>query len=233
VPVFQLTSDLIFPAAHLASEEGVLAVGGDLSSERLLLAYCNGIFPWYIEGEPIMWWSPDPRLVLYPEQLHVSKSMKQVLRNNRFQITFDTDFKSVIGHCAEVSRKDQTSQDGWITDDMMHAYTRLFHMGFAHSVEVREKGQLVGGLYGVAIGACFFGESMFSTQSNASKAGFITLVGELQKRDFQMIDCQVTTDHLVSLGAEEITRDQFLQEIKGAVSKAENVGSWSEWLNSK
>ncbi|TAE57444.1 MAG: leucyl/phenylalanyl-tRNA--protein transferase [Bacteroidetes bacterium] len=211
MPLFSLSDELIFPDPAWAEPDGMLAVGGDLRPERLLLAYQNGIFPWYSRNEPILWWSPDPRFVLYPEQLYVSKSMKQVLKRETFRITFDQKFREVIGHCGKTRRPGQRGT--WITHDMLEAYCTLHERGFAHSVEVWENEKLVGGLYGVSLGKAFFGESMFAHVSNASKAGFITLVRNLQERGFQLIDCQVYTEHLESLGAVLVPRERFLEEL--------------------
>jgi leucyl/phenylalanyl-tRNA--protein transferase len=201
-----LNNDIAFPEITSASPEGVLAIGGDLSVERLLLAYKSGIFPWFSEDEPIIWWSPDPRFVLFPEKLKVSKSMKQVLRNTDFVITVNQEFTQVITECAKAKRD---GQDGtWITQTMIEAYTKLHQLGYAKSVEVWLHNELVGGLYGVDVGnGVFCGESMFAKVSNASKAGFITFI---QNTNYKLIDCQVYTNHLERLGAEEIDREVFL-----------------------
>jgi leucyl/phenylalanyl-tRNA--protein transferase len=207
--VFRLDKSLVFPPPQLADEDGLLAVGGDLKTERLLLAYRSGIFPWYSEP-PILWWSPDPRFVLFPDQLKVSASMRQVLRRGVFRITYNQAFASVINRCSAIPR---AGQDGtWITEEMKKAYIRLHEAGFATSVECWKDGVLVGGLYGVSIGAFFFGESMFADVSNASKAAFITFVQE-HAHEVQMIDCQVHTEHLASLGAVFISREEFLEII--------------------
>lgn len=216
MPIYRLTDELVFPSPELADPDGILAVGGDLSAERLLLAYRHGIFPWFSEGEPIIWWSPDPRFVLYPENIHVSKSMRRVFNQNRFSITINKAFHEVIQNCQDVPRR---GQDGtWITDEMIDAYVFLHEKGFAHSAEAWQEGQLVGGIYGIAMGRCFFGESMFSKKSNASKAAFITLVQNLQEKGCLLVDCQVYTDHLHSLGAESISRSRFLEELAAGVS---------------
>ncbi len=200
------------PENALADPDGLLAVGGDLSPERIISAYLRGIFPWYSYGQPILWWSPNPRAVLFPEKLHISKSLKKIIRKKRFTTTMDQAFHQVIYSCAQTPRKDQ---DGtWITDDMQQAYLHLHQLGIAHSVECWLGDELVGGLYGLALGKVFFGESMFSHQSNASKVAFIHLLDELTKSGYALIDCQVTTDHLLSLGAEEIPRKQFLTLVK-------------------
>ena len=201
-----LNEDIWFPDVNKASSEGLLAVGGDLSTTRLLLAYNRGVFPWFETDEPILWWSPDPRFVLFPEKLKVSKSMKQVLRNQDYKVTINKDFRAVITECALVKRKGQEST--WVTNIMIEAYVKLHKLGYAKSVEVWKGDDLVGGLYGVDIGnGVFCGESMFAKVSNASKAGFITFI---QNTNYKLIDCQVYTNHLESLGAEEISREEFI-----------------------
>ena len=203
--VFRLDKRLLFPDTILAEEDGLLAIGGDLSTDRLLLAYQSGIFPWYSDDTPILWYSPHERFVLFPEELRVSKSMRQVLRSGRFKVTIDQCFDSVIGACSKVSRD---GQDGtWITADMRKAYTRLHHEGHAHSVEVWEQDQLVGGLYGVQVGSVFCGESMFALVSNASKIALISLC---KSGNYTLIDCQVHTGHLESMGAKMISREEYM-----------------------
>ncbi|SKA39804.1 leucyl/phenylalanyl-tRNA--protein transferase [Chitinophaga eiseniae] len=211
MPVFRLNKkQLLFPPVHLAEPDGLLAVGGDLSMERLLLAYRSGIFPWFDE-RPILWWSPDPRFVLFPADLKVSSSMKQVLRRNQFRITYNAAFPAVIERCSRIPRR---GQDGtWITEEMQEAYIRLHQAGYAMSVESWMDDELVGGLYGIRIGACFFGESMFADVSNASKAAFITFV-RAYADELKLIDCQVETEHLASLGAGFIPRHTFLELIE-------------------
>ena len=205
--VYSLEKDYIwFPDPALADEDGLLAVGGDLSPERLLLAYSHGIFPWFSEETPILWYSPHDRFVLFPEKVKVSASMKQVLRRKQFHVTTDQNFEEVITACAEMNRPGQPGT--WITADMIDAYIRLHRMGYAHSLEVWEKGQLVGGLYGIIINGVFCGESMFSKVSNASKFALITLC---RNAGFRMIDCQMHTPHLESMGAEYIERDRYLE----------------------
>ncbi len=228
MPVFRLTNDLIFPPVYLADPDGLLAVGGDLSVERLLLAYRSGIFPWYSEGEPVLWWSPNPRLVLYPDEFHVSKSLRRALRSGAFSVTFDHAFDAVIQNCAGARGPGRTGT--WITRAMIKGYSRLHRAGYAHSVETWQDGRLVGGLYGVALGTCFFGESMFSDVSNASKVALATLVARLKDYGYTLIDCQVRTDHLVSLGAREITRKAFLEHLDKAVGPATGPapGPWDE-----
>lgn len=205
-----LSKELLFPNPKEASPEGLLAIGGDLSVERLKLAYHSGIFPWYSEDEPILWWSPDPRMVLFPEDLKVSKSMKQLFKKKAFAVTFNEAFNSVIENCAIIKREGQ--KDTWITPEMIEAYKELHRLGIAASVEVWKEDELVGGLYGIDLKdkKIFCGESMFSRVSNASKYGFISLINHLKEQDYQLIDCQVHTDHLESLGAIEIDREAFL-----------------------
>jgi leucyl/phenylalanyl-tRNA--protein transferase len=215
MPVFRLTEDLLFPPPALAKADGLLAVGGDLSKDRILLAYSMGIFPWYSDSSPILWWSPDPRLVLTPEELKVSRSLSQVIKKGVFSVTMDTAFDRVIRNCAEINRKGQHGT--WITEEMIGAYIHLHCAGYAHSVESWDSGELVGGLYGIALGKAFFGESMFAIKSNASKVAFVTLVEYLKKLNFSFIDCQVTTEHLKSLGAKEVERKKFLQMLKEAL----------------
>lgn len=202
-----LTQDLKFPNLNDATPDGLLAVGGDLSVQRLVHAYKHGIFPWFCEGEPILWWSPNPRFVLFPEKLKVSKSMKQVLQNKDYTVSINSDFKAVITECSKVKRQGQA--DTWITNSMIEAYINLHHLGYATSVEVwNDNNELVGGFYGVDVGnGIFCGESMFAKKSNASKVAFITFI---QNANYKLIDCQVYTNHLESLGAEEISRDEFV-----------------------
>ncbi|MFD0798977.1 leucyl/phenylalanyl-tRNA--protein transferase [Maribacter chungangensis] len=207
-----LSDRLVFPDVSLANKEGLLAVGGDLSPERLLLAYQNGIFPWFNEDSLILWWSPDPRMVLFPDQVKVSKSMRKVLRDQKFRITVNTCFEAVIKHCSTVKRQDQ--EGTWITEDMRNAYIRLHELGFAKSYEVWEDDSLVGGLYGVDLGTVFCGESMFSFKANASKFAFIKLAEELKEKNYSCIDCQIYTDHLASMGAFEIPRKEFIGLLK-------------------
>ncbi len=226
MPIFQLTDQLIFPDPSMADASGILAVGGDLSPERLQLAYEHGIFPWFSEDEPIIWWSPDPRFVLYTNKVHVSTTMRRILRQGRFRLTVDTAFEEVIKNCKQKERKGQ--EGTWITKGMQQAYTQLHHIGIAHSVEVWQEEKLVGGMYGVSLGDCFFGESMFSHVSNASKAALIVLGQKLQQLGFRFIDCQVYTKHLKSMGAENIPRDQFLNEIKEGLKKKTLKGNWSQ-----
>ena len=211
MPVYLLNEHPLFPDPE-GAEDGIVAIGGDLTPERLLAAYNAGIFPWYSKDEPIMWWSPDPRFILKPSSVRISKSMKKVLRGQEFKITYNQAFESVIQSCASTPRKDQ--EGTWITEEMSTAYKYLHQLGYAQSVEVWKETKLVGGLYGVVIGKCFFGESMFSHISNASKAGFVTLVKRLEEEEFDLIDCQIETAHLTSLGAEPISRKDFLLRLE-------------------
>ncbi|CAM3384625.1 leucyl/phenylalanyl-tRNA--protein transferase [Zobellia roscoffensis] len=204
-----LSEELVFPSVENANYDGLLAAGGDLSVGRLLLAYKSGIFPWFNDDALVLWWSPDPRMVLYPHNIKVSKSMRKVLRDGRFRLTKNTCFKEVIEACSSVPRE---NQDGtWITDKMKNSYLRLHEKGYATSYEVWENDVLVGGLYGVDLGTIFCGESMFSKVSNASKFAFIKLAQELEAKNYKLIDCQIHTDHLESLGAEEIPRSDFIK----------------------
>lgn len=220
MPVFQLSDELIFPPPHLAEKSGLLAVGGDLSEHRLLLAYSMGIFPWYSEGDPVLWWSPDPRLVLFPDELKISRSLRQTINKGIFEVTMDRAFESVIKKCAEVR---ENGEGTWITGEMMDAYIRLHHSGFAHSVESWFEGELAGGLYGVSLGSAFFGESMFAKKTDASKVAFVSLVHHLIHSDCTLIDCQITTKHLVSLGAREIPRREFLKKLKAALQDTSKI----------
>jgi leucyl/phenylalanyl-tRNA--protein transferase len=226
MPVFWITKEnKIFPPPSLASEEGILAVGGDLSPERLLNAYREGIFPWFNEGEPIAWWSPDPRMVLFPPELKVSRSMRPYFNQQKFRVTFDQNFAAVIGNCQAPRNKQWGGT--WITHDMVEAYCQLHKMGFAHSVEVWQGSELVGGLYGISLGKCFYGESMFTLVSNASKFGFIYLVKKLETLGFWLVDCQQQTPHLQSLGARPIRREDFLRILQKNGSQETLVGSWA------
>lgn len=226
-----LDDSLYFPPVHYADEHGILAFGGDLSVERLLLAYQSGIFPWYSEEDPtIMWWAPDPRFVLYPDKLKVSKSMRQVLKKGLFEVTFDQHFREVMVACQQIKREGQYGT--WITEEMLNGYCQLHEQGFAHSVEVWQQGELVGGLYGVSLGQCFFGESMFAKASNASKTGFITLVQKLNQLGIKLIDCQVHTNHLESLGAEEIPRNEYMHLLSQHLQQPTYRGNWQTLLGS-
>lgn len=207
MPLFVIDKELSFPPVHLAEPDGLLAIGGDLSEERLLLAYRNGIFPWY-EGEHILWWCPDPRFVLFPDELKVTKSMKQVLKKKELIFTINKAFEQVINNCKTTSRKGQ--EGTWITDEVKKAYILMHKKGYAHSAEVWKNDKLVGGLYGIKLGKVFFGESMFSYETNASKFAFINYVQHLLSERIDLIDCQVYTEHLESLGAKMIDRKEFI-----------------------
>jgi leucyl/phenylalanyl-tRNA--protein transferase len=206
--VYVLDERLWFPPAAEANEDGLLAIGGDLSEERLLLAYRNGIFPWF-ENEIPLWWCPEPRFVLFPEDLKISKSMQQVLKKNQFEFKINTAFEAVMHHCKNITRTDQRGT--WITDDMEKAYINLYKKNYAFSAEAWLNNNLVGGLYGLRLGKVFFGESMFSKTSNASKFAFIKYVEQLKQENVQLIDCQVYTEHLQSMGAKMMERKNFLQ----------------------
>jgi leucyl/phenylalanyl-tRNA--protein transferase len=207
-----LTNEVIFPDVATSSPEGVLAFGGDLSPDRLILAYKSGIFPWYNSDEPIIWWSPNPRMVLFLDDIKISKSMQKVIKSQTFKVTFNQNFSEVISKCQKSIRKDQN--DTWISSDMIAAYNKLHQLGFAKSVEVWQNDKLVGGLYGIDLGNVFCGESMFSTVSNASKIAFIALAQKLKAENYQLLDCQVYNAHLASLGCEEIDRNSFLKILK-------------------
>ncbi|MBU1965199.1 MAG: leucyl/phenylalanyl-tRNA--protein transferase [Proteobacteria bacterium] len=225
MPVYRLPEAIAFPAVEQTAESGLLAVGGDLSPERLLAAYREGIFPWYGDGEPILWWSPDPRFVLFPNELRVSRSMRQFLKKGFVRITFDQAFREVIAAC----RRPRPGQNGtWITTEMREAYAMLHDLGFAHSVEVWREKELVGGLYGISLSRAFFGESMFSAIPNASKAALITLATHLKKRGFDLIDCQVETAHLAGLGARHIPRRDFCALLKQSLRHETLRGNWGE-----
>jgi leucyl/phenylalanyl-tRNA--protein transferase len=227
MPIFALKEHHLFPPVELADTSGILAVGGDLSSGRLIEAYKNGIFPWFSEGDPIIWWSRDPRFVLFPEELKVSRSMRQILNRRLFTITFDRAFVDVIRACRNPRKDDRGT---WITDEMMDAYLTLHREGFAHSAEAWKDGVLAGGLYGVSLGRCFFGESMFTRVSNASKAALIGLVQKLKNHDFVCIDCQVYTEHLHTLGARHIPRYRFTELIAAGLRAETLRGSWDTLL---
>ncbi len=206
--MYYLTEDLFFPPVSHSYSDGVLAIGGDLSPERLKLAYQSGIFPWFNEADPIIWWSPDPRMVLFLDDLIVSKSMRNILNRNIFTVTFNQNFKDVISNCQQVKRDGQTGT--WINNEMIEAYCKLNELGIAKSVEVWQNDKLVGGLYGIDLGHIFCGESMFSLVSNASKVAFITLVKQLKNNNYELLDCQVHNEHLESLGCTEIERKKFM-----------------------
>ncbi|MDF1579698.1 MAG: leucyl/phenylalanyl-tRNA--protein transferase [Desulfuromonadales bacterium] len=209
MPIYRLSHQLSFPPSEHAEPAGLLAVGADLSPKRLLLAYSSGIFPWYNEGEPILWWSPDPRCVLLPEQLHVSQRLLRTIRQGRFRVTVNRAFRKVVTACATTPRHGHGGT--WITAEMLAAYVHLHRLGYAHSVECWADGELAGGIYGVCLGRCFFGESMFHRQTDASKVAFVALVERLCERDFVLLDCQQTTGHLLRFGARDVTRREFLR----------------------
>jgi leucyl/phenylalanyl-tRNA---protein transferase len=225
MPVFLLSDKLTFPSPTLADSDGLLAVGGDLSPQRLLLAYGLGIFPWFSPGDPILWWSPDPRLILFPDKIRVSRSLKKIIRRDRFRVSLDTAFEDVMAACA-ASRRGDRGEGTWITRDMIQAYGQLHKAGFAHSIEVWHRGELAGGLYGIALGKCFFGESMFTRVSDASKVALVELGKHLVRHGFAFIDCQVVTGHLVRMGAHTVSRNTFLQLLRGAVDKSIRPGKW-------
>ena len=222
--VFLLTDKIVFPPPHLASGEGLLAIGGDLSRERLLLAYRMGIFPWFSDDEPILWWSPDPRLVLYPREIKISKTLKKIIRKGVFTVTMDSAFVRVLNQCAQIRL--ENNKGTWIVEDMIDAYCKLHESGFAHSVETWYQGELAGGLYGVSLGRCFFGESMFTRISNASNVALVTLVEYLNKLSFDMLDCQLTTKHLLRFGAREIPRAAFLKQLEESLKAPTKKGKW-------
>lgn len=231
MPVYLLNESLVFPHPEYAEPSGLLAVGGDLGVERLLLAYRKGIFPWYSEGDPIMWFSPDPRLVLKLPDLYVSRKLRKVIRSNMFEVRFDTSFPEIITLC---SRTDRKGQDGtWITGDMIDAYIGLHREGYAHSVETFYEGRLAGGLYGVSLGGAFFGESMFHMVSDASKVALYHLVDRLKKWDFDFIDSQVPNNHMKRMGGREIDRGSFLVMLGDALKKETKKGSWEYEISPK
>jgi leucyl/phenylalanyl-tRNA---protein transferase len=224
MPIFRLLDEPIFPPPDYADPSGLLAVGGDLSSERLLEAYRLGIFPWYSDDQPILWWSPDPRFVLHLEEFHVSRSLRRKLNQGTFQVTADRAFDEVIAGCAAVPRPGQNGT--WITAEMREAYNELHGLGYAHSVETWFEGKLVGGIYGVSLGKAFFGESMFHRKTNASKVALTALVEKLKSWDFHFLDAQMTTEHMMSLGAREISRRLFLKQLGSALEHPTRRGKW-------
>ncbi|HZD41256.1 MAG TPA: leucyl/phenylalanyl-tRNA--protein transferase [Terriglobales bacterium] len=224
MPIFRLIEDPVFPPPDYADPSGLLAVGGDLSSERLLEAYRLGIFPWYTEDQPILWWSPDPRLILELGNFKISRSLGRTLKRRTFDVTFDRAFDEVIRACAKTHRPGQSGT--WITPEMEEAYVKLHGLGYAHSVETWFEGELVGGLYGVSLGKAFFGESMFHHKRDASKVALAALVAKLQCWDFQFIDAQMTTEHLLSLGAREVSRRLFLKRLRSALRYPTQRGKW-------
>lgn len=224
MPIFRLSDALVFPDPALADEDGLLAVGGDLSPARLELAYRNGIFPWYSEGRPILWWCPSPRFALLPDELHVGRSLSKAIRRARYRITFDTAFADVMDRCAKSPRPGQAGT--WITKDMRRAYLELHRRGMAHSVEAWSGAELVGGLYGIAIGCAYYGESMFASADDASKIAFVELVGRLREWGYAIIDCQVHTEHLERFGARMFELDDFRGRIADAVARTPSDVAW-------
>lgn len=224
MPVFALPKEAIFPDPAHAEDDGLLAVGGDLSPERLLTAYALGIFPWYSDKSPILWWCPQPRLILEPGREHVPSRLDRFLRQGRYRFTLDTAFEQVIASCATVGRRG--AEGTWIVPEMLAAYTRLHELGFAHSVETWEHGELVGGLYGVALGRAFFGESMFYHRPDASKGAFVTLIRVLTRAGYTLFDCQQTTPHMVRFGGFEVDRVDFLRRLEEALHKETHRGRW-------
>ena len=223
-----LGKDIHFPPVSSAESDGILAVGGDLSPARLLEAYQNGIFPWYSEDEPIIWWSPDPRFVLFPDEIKITRSMRQVLKKNIYRVTCDASFREVITECGKPRKKERGT---WITDEMLEAYCALHDLGYAHSVEAWREGSLAGGLYGVSLGRCFFGESMFTREPNASKVCLVTLSLKLKELGFFLIDSQVYTRHLASMGARHIPRDLYIMLVKKGLAHETLKGSWGKLLD--
>ena len=222
--MYLLTHELVFPPPEAAGEEGIVAIGGDVSPERLILAYSQGIFPWPVRDLPLLWFSPDPRFVLSPATVRVSRSLRRTIRRGRYEVRCDTAFEPVIRACARAPRP---GQDGtWITDDLMDGYLRLFRLGYAHSVEAWQDGRLVGGLYGVSLGRAFFGESMFTRAPDASKVAFVTLVGQLRRWGFPLVDCQVQTDHLARFGAVHWPRRRFLTVVRSLLANPTRRGPW-------
>jgi leucyl/phenylalanyl-tRNA---protein transferase len=224
VPVFRLSRELVFPNPALARSDGLLAVGGDLTPQRLVLAYSNGIFPWFSEGDPILWWSPPLRPVLAPADVYVNRSLAKVMRRRLFEVRFDTACAEVIAACAKAPRPGQTGT--WITEEMQRAYVRLHELGVVHSAEAWAEGELVGGLYGVALGGAFFGESMFATRPDASKVAFVALCRQLERWGFGLVDSQVSNEHTERFGTEEIPRDEFLDRVKVELRKPTRTGTW-------
>lgn len=224
MPVYRLPKQHAFPPPEEAEESGLLAVGGDLDPARVLLAYYTGIFPWYSEGEPVLWWSPDPRMVLRPSELRVPRSLKKKIRRGDYSVTMNQAFTEVICQCRSINRPSQSGT--WITEDMIRCYEQLHQMGFAHSVETWEDGELVGGLYGVSIGTFFAGESMFALRPDASKFSLVALCRQLDQWQYPLIDCQMHTEHLARFGATEISRSVFLEELKASVQSHRTTKKW-------
>ena len=224
MPIFRLNNQYIFPPPELAEESGLLAVGGDLHPERLIAAYKVGIFPWFSDGDPLLWWFTSPRLVLFPDEFKVPKRVQRYRRNSDVQITFDQDFEGVINACA--NSRIRSGEETWIVEKMQKAYIKLHELGYAHSVECWQEDNLTGGLYGIALDKVFFGESMFSERSNSSKFALIELVSLLKKKDFKLIDCQMTTTHMVSFGAREISGKDFQKQLQLHIENTTPNGYW-------
>ena len=225
MPVYRLGTEPLFPDPEESDESGLLAVGGDLEPQRLLTAYACGIFPWYSEGQPILWYSPDPRALLVPSALHVPRSLRRTLRRGRYALRFDSAFAEVVRACAEAPRPDH---DGtWITAEMQRAYLRLHELGFAHSAEAWEEGALVGGVYGVSLGGAFFAESMFARRNDASKAALVGLVEQLARWNFDLFDCQIPSDHVARFGARPMARRAFLELLRASLARDTRRGPWS------
>lgn len=224
MPIYRLSKEIAFPDPRLADPQGIIAVGGDLSPERLLLAYSVGIFPWYSKGQPIIWWSPEPRMILLPEEFHLGRSLQKELKRGSFEVKADQKFSEVISRCSNKKRPGQRST--WITSEMKKAYETLHQLGFAHSFEAYQDGKLVGGLYGVSLGSAFFGESMFADAPDASKVAFAIAVKEMVSWGFDLIDCQVHTEHLARFGAKEVPREEFLTRLSASLEKPTLRGKW-------
>ncbi|MCD4722493.1 MAG: leucyl/phenylalanyl-tRNA--protein transferase [Desulfobacula sp.] len=231
MPLFRLSKRLDFPPAWLSRSDGLLCIGGDLSPKRLLLAYKNGIFPWFSKNEPFLWWSPDPRLVLFPKDINISKSLNKKIKKNLFKVTMDNAFEQTIVSCA--SPREKEHEGTWLVDEMIDSYIQLHNMGYAHSIETWRGNKLVGGLYGVCLGGSFFGESMFSFESDASKIALVALANHLKKQGFDLIDCQVRTTHLLRMGACEISRNSFLDIINKSAKRKDIKDIWDPNINLK
>lgn len=229
MPIFRLSENVSFPPPHFAAGNGLLAIGGDLSQERLLTAYKKGIFPWYSPYDPILWWCPDPRLVLYPGEVHISSRLRRTIRGKGFNVTSDSVFDQVIAECARI--RFENNEETWLVDEMIEAYCRLHESGYAHSVETWYEGKLAGGLYGVCLGGCFFGESMFTRITDASKVALVALCRFMMEKNMDLIDCQVTTSHLLWMGAREIPRRRFLRQLKASVSRLGITEKWTVRLD--
>lgn len=225
MPLFRLSEGLDFPPAWLARSDGLLCIGGDLSAQRILLAYENGIFPWFSESEPILWWSPDPRLVLFPDNIKISRSLNKKIKKDYFHLTVDSAFEETILSCSKPRRKEYAGT--WLVEEMINAYVHLHKLGYAHSIETWKEDRLVGGLYGICLGGVFFGESMFSFENDASKIALATLANHLKQYQFDLIDCQVTTNHLLSMGATEIPRNSYLDIIQKSVKRTDIKNIWN------